>query len=114
MDVQGENGSARHVVDAGNALESALLGRDELQVRLGARAQRAGVDMDIGDALPIAHEGPGEAVHMSQNARDGLVVGPWGDADRHMCWGRAASASAPVSSLARLMVAHAGGHSPSG
>ena len=114
MHEQGQDGGARHIVDAGNPLEPALLGRDELKVRLGARAQRTGVDMDKGDALPIAHEGPGEAVHMSQNARDGLVVGPWGDADRHMCWGRAAWASAPVSSLARLVMARAGGHPPSG
>src|SRR5919202_6917852 len=114
MDLQGEDGGTCRIVDAGDALEPALLGRDELQVRLGARAQRAGVDMDIGYALPITHEGPGEAVHMPQNARDGLVVRPWGDADRHMCWGRAAWASAPVSSLARLVMARAGGHPPSG
>ena len=112
VDLQSENGGTRRIVDAGDALEPALLGRDELQVRLGARAERTGVDMDIGDALPIAHEGPGEAMHMLQNARDGLVVGPWGGTDRHVCWGRAAWASAPVSSLARLVMARAGGHPP--
>ena len=73
MDLQGENGGTRHIVDAGNAFEPTLPRRDELQLRLGARAQRAGVDMDIGDALPIVHERPGQAVHMPQDARDGLM-----------------------------------------
>src|SRR5207248_9296601 len=73
-DVQGQNGGTRHIVDAGDALEPALPRGDELKLRLGARAERAGVDMDIGQALPVVHEGPREAVHMPQDARDGLVL----------------------------------------
>jgi hypothetical protein len=42
--------------------------RKELQGWVTTRSERAGVDMEIGDALPLLHEGRSEAPEVAQDA----------------------------------------------